>query len=115
LRRLQKHLGIIEQIHQAPSVYVSAVNEVVRRRIFSTAFLLWASNLSCHILTIYNEEVLRRQEFKGEFDGHFLNSLCPGTDDYPPKFATEAPSTFDSGLPKLDENGELLYINCSCE
>lgn len=40
LRRLQKHLGIIEQIHQAPTVYVQAVTEVVRRRIFSTAFLM---------------------------------------------------------------------------
>lgn len=40
LRRLQKHLGIIEQIHQAPCVYVQAVTEVVRRRIFSSAFLM---------------------------------------------------------------------------
>lgn len=40
LRRLEKHLGVIEQIHQAPSIYVNAVNEVVRRRIFSNAFLL---------------------------------------------------------------------------
>lgn len=40
LRRLQKHLGIIEQVHQAPCVYVQAVTEVVRRRIFSTAFLM---------------------------------------------------------------------------
>lgn len=40
LRRLQKHLGIIEQIHQAPFTYVQAVTEVVRRRIFSTAFLM---------------------------------------------------------------------------
>lgn len=47
LRRLQKHLGIIEQIHQAPCVYVQAVTEVVRRRIFSTAFLMVTSCLSC--------------------------------------------------------------------
>lgn len=40
LRRLQKHLGIIEQIHQAPCVYVQAVTEVTRRRIFSSAYLL---------------------------------------------------------------------------
>lgn len=40
LRRLQKHLSIIEQIHQAPCVYVQAVTEVVRRKIFSTAFLV---------------------------------------------------------------------------
>lgn len=45
LRRLQKHLGIIEQIHQAPFVYVQAVTEVVRRRIFSTAFLMVTSSL----------------------------------------------------------------------
>lgn len=39
LKRLQKHLGIIEQIHMAPCMYVSAVTEVVRRRMFSSSFL----------------------------------------------------------------------------
>lgn len=58
------------------------------------------------MLTIYNEEVLRRQEFKYSFDGHFLNTLFPGMDDFPPKFATEAPSMFDSSLPQLSKNGE---------
>ncbi|KAG5684501.1 hypothetical protein PVAND_013731 [Polypedilum vanderplanki] len=104
LRRLQKHLGIIEQIHQAPCVYVQAVTEVVRRRIFSTAFLMWASDLACHLLTIYNEEVMRRTDFRYSFDGHFLNTLFPGIDDFPPKFATEAPSIFDSNLPQLSKN-----------
>ena len=51
LRRLQKHLGIIEQIHQAPCVYVQAVTEVVRRRIFSTAFLM-VSNLELFLLVV---------------------------------------------------------------
>lgn len=51
LRRLQKHLGIIEQIHQAPCVYVQAVTEVVRRRIFSTAFLMVTLNLSIPCIT----------------------------------------------------------------
>jgi RB1-inducible coiled-coil protein 1 len=49
LRRLQKHLGIIEQIHQAPCVYVQAVTEVVRRRIFSTAFLMVTSIDDIHL------------------------------------------------------------------
>lgn len=40
LRRLQKHLDIIEQIHQAPQMYVTAINEVVRRKMFSSAFLM---------------------------------------------------------------------------
>lgn len=39
LRRLQRHLIIIEQIHLAPIIYVTAVTEVVRRRTFSGLFL----------------------------------------------------------------------------
>lgn len=38
-RRLKHHMVIIEQIHKAPSVYVTAVTEVVRRKIFSDAML----------------------------------------------------------------------------
>lgn len=37
-RRLKHHLVIIEQIHHAPTVYVTAVTEVVRRRLFSNGF-----------------------------------------------------------------------------
>ncbi len=55
LRRLQKHLGIIEQIHQAPYIYVQAVTEVVRRRIFSTAFLMVTLKiLFCRCVTHQN-------------------------------------------------------------
>lgn len=126
LRRLQTHFGIIEQIHQAPSMYVNAVTEVVRRRLFSNAFLLvsffyfvnfliffliylffsyfflkWASDLACQLLTIHNEEVMRRQEFSNIFEGHFLSSLFPGMDDMPPAYGTIAPTIFDSSLPPL--------------
>lgn len=38
-RRLKHHFVIIEQIHHAPTVYVSAVTEVVRRKIFSNSFI----------------------------------------------------------------------------
>lgn len=101
LKRLQKHLGIIEQIHMAPSMYVSAVTEVVRRRMFSSSFLRWASDLACRLMTIYNEEVMRRHEFSSQFEGHFLSTLFPGMDDMPPTYAIQAPSIFDSSLPAL--------------
>lgn len=39
LRRVQRHLVVIEQIHNAPEMYVHAVTEVIRRRTFSNAFL----------------------------------------------------------------------------
>lgn len=111
LRRLQKHLNIIEQIHQAPTVYVTAVTEVVRRREFSNAFLSWASELAMQLMTIYNDELVRRQEFAAMFEGHFLSTLFPGMNEMPPPFATEAPSVFDSSLPNLTKSGMLKNLS----
>jgi len=102
LKRLRRHLEILQQIHLAPQMYISAVTEVVRRRTFSQAFLVWASSLACQLLTIHTEELARRREFQSKFDGHFLNTLFPGLEDTPPPFATQAPSVFDNGLPKVD-------------
>uniref|UniRef100_A0A182KD57 RB1-inducible coiled-coil protein 1 n=1 Tax=Anopheles christyi TaxID=43041 RepID=A0A182KD57_9DIPT len=103
LQRLQKHLSIIEQIHMVPCIYVSAVTEVVRRRMFSSAFLRWASDLACRLMAIHNDEVARRQDFSSLFEGHFLSSLFPGMNDMPPSYAIQAPSVFDSSLPALDK------------
>ncbi|XP_047346593.1 RB1-inducible coiled-coil protein 1 isoform X3 [Vespa velutina] len=101
LKRLRRHLEVLQQIHLAPQMYLRAVAEVVRRRTFSQAFLVWASNLACQLLTVHTEELARRREFQSKFDGHFLNTLFPGLEDTPPPYATEAPSVFDNGLPKL--------------
>ncbi|KAF5305192.1 hypothetical protein FQA39_LY09280 [Lamprigera yunnana] len=101
LRRMRTHLEVLQQIHLAPVTYLSAVAEVVRRRAFSQAFLSWASELACYLLTIHNEEITRRKEFQSNFENHFLSSLFPGMEDLPPSFAIEAPSIFDSSLPKL--------------
>lgn len=40
LKRLQRFLEILQQIHFAPTTYLNAVVEVVRRREFSQAYLL---------------------------------------------------------------------------
>lgn len=101
LKRLRRHLEVLQQIHLAPQMYMNAVAEVVRRRTFSQAFLVWASNLACQLLTVHSEELARRREFQSKFDGHFLNTLFPGLEDTPPPFATQAPSVFDNGLPKV--------------
>lgn len=109
LKRLRRHMEVLQQIHLAPQMYMNAVAEVVRRRTFSQAFLVWASNLACQLLTVQSEELARRREFQSKFDGHFLNTLFPGLEDIPPPFATQAPSVFDNGLPKLTlEDMELL-------
>ncbi|XP_017848526.1 RB1-inducible coiled-coil protein 1 isoform X2 [Drosophila busckii] len=102
LRRAERHIGIIEQIHRAPSIYVAAVAEVVRRKIFSDQFRLWASRLSVDFDRIHGEELQRRQLFNANFDGHFLNILFPGMADMPPAFAQEHPElSFDTRLPQL--------------
>lgn len=38
-KRLRNHMVIIEQIHEAPTTYVTAVTEIVRRKLFSDAML----------------------------------------------------------------------------
>ncbi|EDW67071.2 early endosome antigen 1 isoform X1 [Drosophila virilis] len=102
LRRAERHISIIEQIHRAPSTYVAAVTEVVRRKIFSDEFRLWASRLSVDFDRIHSEEMERRRLFNDSFDGHFLNILFPGMADMPPTFANEHPElSFDTRLPQL--------------
>ncbi|XP_030761433.1 RB1-inducible coiled-coil protein 1 isoform X2 [Sitophilus oryzae] len=101
LQRLRKHIEVFQQVHLAPTTYVNAVVEVVRRRAFSQLFLMWASDLACQNLTIHNEELTRRKEFTAQFEGHFLNTLFPGMGDVPPPFAIEAPAMFDAKLPEV--------------
>ncbi|PSN56671.1 hypothetical protein C0J52_00056 [Blattella germanica] len=101
LKKVRRLIDVIQQVHLCPQMYVTAVGEVVRRRTFSQAFLLWASDLACQLLAVYNEEVARRKDFQNQFEGHFLNTLFPGMEDLPPPFATQTPSPFDLALPKL--------------
>ncbi|KAH8288932.1 hypothetical protein KR054_012441 [Drosophila jambulina] len=109
LRRAERHISIIEQIHRAPSTYVAAVAEVVRRKIFSDEFRQWATRLSVDFDRIHNEELRRRTEFNASFEGHFLNILFPGMGDMPPAFANEHPLSFDTRLPPLSRSDmELL-------
>ncbi|KAI9579740.1 hypothetical protein GQX74_000528 [Glossina fuscipes] len=101
LRRVERHIHIIEQIHQAPHMYVAAVTEVMRRKIFSNEFRLWASKLAEDFETIHSEEMSRRNRFNANFEGHFLNILFPGMNDMPPAFANENPLIFDARLPNI--------------
>lgn len=55
LKRLRKHLEVLQQIHLAPAIYLTAVTEVVRRKTFSQAFLV--VRLHCNYsksLPLYN-------------------------------------------------------------
>jgi len=101
LKVLKEQLTILQQTHNIPHLYLTAVAEVVRRRTFSHAFLMWANDLACQLCAVHSEEVARRQNFQTQFDGHMLNTLFPGLEDSPPPFATQAPEAFDTKLPKI--------------
>ncbi|XP_026289060.1 RB1-inducible coiled-coil protein 1 isoform X1 [Frankliniella occidentalis] len=112
LKRLKRHLEVVRQIQMAPEMYVCAVGEVVRRRTFSQAFLAWAGELASQLQAVHSEESSRRRDFQSKFEGHFLNTLFPGMEDCPPPFATQAPTPFDSMLPKLSrEDVDKLKID----
>ncbi|XP_031622941.1 RB1-inducible coiled-coil protein 1 isoform X2 [Contarinia nasturtii] len=108
-KRLKNHMMIIEQIHEAPTTYVTAVTEIVRRKLFSDAMLKWAAELSSNMFVIHDEERSRREEFENTFDQHFLNALFLGLEDEPPTFATQAPAIFDNRLPNLTK-ADLQYL-----
>lgn len=78
---------------------------------FFVAVFQWASDLASRLVTIYDDEVMRRQDFCSSFEGHFLNSLFSGTGDMPPTYAIQAPSIFDSGLPNLTQNGMTNFCS----
>ncbi|CAL4073795.1 unnamed protein product [Meganyctiphanes norvegica] len=109
IRRLTSSLQVMEQIHRAPRMYVSAITEVARRHQFSKSFVQWATHLSVESGDVWEREVSTRKQFLQQFSQHFLVSLFPGLDDLPPNFATQAPDKFDDTLPKLTpENIEDL-------
>lgn len=59
LRRVQRHLVVIEQIHNAPEMYVHAVTEVIRRRTFSNAFLKVSSEQTYEEILLQSIFLLR--------------------------------------------------------
>jgi len=58
LKRLRRHLDVIQQIHLSPQMYVNAVGEVVRRRTFSQAFLLVSSIKHTCIVSTFSLKVV---------------------------------------------------------
>lgn len=102
IRRLKLHMEIIRQIHLAPRLYVSAVQEVVRRRMFSKTFTDWAVMISNDSAFVFKEETRLRQSFMSLLNNHFLSTMFPGIRDFMPSFALQTPAAFDTGLPLLE-------------
>ncbi|XP_074031330.1 autophagy-related 17 [Leptinotarsa decemlineata] len=121
LKRVQKYLEILHQIHVAPSTYLNAIIEVVRRRKYSASlrqtrlkvvfpvFQQWGEELSNNFLALHTKELERRKQFDMEFKGHFLKTLFPGMNDIPPEFATRPPPPFDEEMPDITEE-DIIFL-----
>ncbi|KAL4236922.1 reticulophagy [Mactra antiquata] len=101
LRRLRKRVDILQQVQDAPKVYAQLVIEVVRRKQFSSKYLVWATSLAEDSGQLHEDEVKRRDSFLRLIGHHFLQPMFHGLEDYPPAFATEAPDVFDNNLPEV--------------
>nr|XP_023021449.1 RB1-inducible coiled-coil protein 1 [Leptinotarsa decemlineata] len=109
LKRVQKYLEILHQIHVAPSTYLNAIIEVVRRRKYSASLKTWGEELSNNFLALHTKELERRKQFDMEFKGHFLKTLFPGMNDIPPEFATRPPPPFDEEMPDITEE-DIIFL-----
>lgn len=112
LRRLNRKLEAIEQIHAAPSIYIATAVEVVRRRAFAKHYLEKAGSLSEKFSALHQEEMALRSNFQSKLKKHFLSKMFPGMEDLPPPFATENPDPFDDRLPEITVSDvERLRLN----
>ncbi|KZS15636.1 RB1-inducible coiled-coil protein [Daphnia magna] len=104
LRRLRRHFDLLRQLHQAPSIYLRSMVEIVRRKHFSTKFIEWAETLSGYARIVNQDEASLRKSFIETCEGHFLTQLFPGiVEQFSPSFATSPPSPFDTNLPPVSE------------
>lgn len=113
LLRLNRHFEIIDQVHKAPDLYLSACVESLRRRRFSKRYLHWANSVAKMSQELYQNEMSTRKEFDSKLATHFLSGLFPGlTHSYPPPFATNQPEPFDTKLPRITA-ADIQYLQAN--
>ncbi|QQP39298.1 Putative LOC100876743, partial [Caligus rogercresseyi] len=81
LRRLYKKLEVMEQLHLAPSMFLTTAVEVVRRKAFSNGYLKQTDELSHKFDKIYSEEIGLRHSFTSKLKKHFIYRMRPKSFD----------------------------------
>ena len=101
VRRLNRKMEVIEQIHTAPAMYMATAVEVVRRKAFSDHYLTRTASLAETFSSLHKEEITLRTNYQAKIKKHFLSKMFPGMDDFPPPFAGDCPNRFDNRLPDI--------------
>lgn len=109
--RMEKFINVFDQINRAPTIYLSFIGEIYRRRHTSQKFLTWACAVANQSRDFYDKEIELRRDFEGKTSQHFLKALFWGMGDEPPQFANQAPEPFDDKLPEITECDIIKLIN----
>ncbi|XP_054712123.1 RB1-inducible coiled-coil protein 1-like [Uloborus diversus] len=111
VRSLTSQIESFQQVHLAPQRYLKMLAEVCRRKVFSSNFMKWATDLSAQACKLYDKEISLRNSFGAASTKNMVDNLFPGMDDVPPPFAIECPRPFDQNLPNIvKEDLEVLRI-----
>ena len=100
-RTLGDQLKLLNQIREAPLLYVTVVAEVIRRSTLQKEFNSW---LKIHIEKcneFLDEENKIRTEFNPKLEKHFLRQLFPGLMEKMPVFHSQV-HPFDTRIPKIN-------------
>uniref|UniRef100_A0A914H1L3 Autophagy-related protein 11 C-terminal domain-containing protein n=1 Tax=Globodera rostochiensis TaxID=31243 RepID=A0A914H1L3_GLORO len=98
---LRQRMDLARQITETPSIYMTAVPEVIRREALKKEFAEWMGLHIAKTSEFIAEENKIRQHFFGKLDRHFLRQLFPGMDDVIPQFSPKTTPKIDELLPKV--------------
>uniref|UniRef100_A0A183CLD8 ATG11 domain-containing protein n=1 Tax=Globodera pallida TaxID=36090 RepID=A0A183CLD8_GLOPA len=98
---LRQRMDLARQITETPSIYMTAVPEVIRREALKKEFAEWMGLHIAKTSEFIAEENKIRQHFFGKLDRHFLRQLFPGMDDVIPQFSPKTTPKVDELLPKV--------------
>ncbi|KAE9553808.1 hypothetical protein FO519_002978 [Halicephalobus sp. NKZ332] len=102
-RTLGDQLKLLNQIREAPILYVTIISEVIRRATLQKEFSSW---LKIHIEKcneFLDEENKIRTEFNPKLEKHFLRQLFPGLMEKMPVFHSQV-HPFDTRIPKINHS-----------
>ncbi|KAL3121459.1 hypothetical protein niasHT_004904 [Heterodera trifolii] len=98
---LRQRMDLARQITETPSIYMTAVPEVIRREALKREFSSWINLHIGKTMEFITDENKIRQQFFGKLEKHFLRQLFPGMDEMMPQFSPQIAPKIDQLLPKV--------------
>nr|XP_039270637.1 RB1-inducible coiled-coil protein 1-like [Styela clava] len=101
LSLLQRQVTFLDQVKQCPTLYLSSVAEVVRRKQFADNYIQCANRAVAEARVERDREIVKRKTFQSNLSGHFIQRLFHGLSDKPPSLSKKPMRNFDNNLPNI--------------